>query len=209
MSIIDAQQLKDVCQNMSIGRAQQMADLINKLFPEYGITTHDVMHEALANFLQESLEFNYKVENMYYGAETLVKTWPSRFKTIEAAKPYAKNPKALANFVYNGRMGNIPGTDDGFNFRGSGFVGLTGRNVLKSFANYKKLPMAEDAANYARSSDYGALDSALWFFCIYKNLKQKAQDDDMIGIVKEINGGLIGLKDRLFYYERLKKIILN
>lgn len=212
VDLIDADQLRHCAPSMSQQRAVIMAGLINQLFPLYGITTKDVLHEPLANFLQESLEFQLKVENMYYRVPTLMSTWPKHFPTAEAAAPYAKNPKALANFIYGQKMskvlGNIPGTDDGWNLRGSGFTGLTGRYVLESYAKYKGFKSAEEAAEYARNSDYGALDSALWFFCVLKKLMDEAEHDDFIGIVKEINGGTIGLKDRIHYYNLVKQFVV-
>ena len=54
--------------------------------------------------------------------------WPSRFKSVEDAMPYTKNPEALANKVYNGRMGNQEGSQDGWKFSGKGFIQLTGRS---------------------------------------------------------------------------------
>lgn len=185
-----------------------MAGLINTLFPQYGITTKDQLHEPLANFIQESGYFEHKAENMNYRAQTIVNTWPKRFKSLAEAQPYARNPVKLANFAYGGRMGNKPGTDDGWNLRGSGFVGLTGREVLEAYAKYKGFKTAEEAAEYARSSDAGALDSALWFFCVLKDLTDEAERDEFTGIVREINGGTIGMKDRQRIYEDVKKYVI-
>lgn len=213
IELVTAEQLNKCAVSMSKSRALVMAGLINQLFPAYGITTKDVLHEPLANFLQESLEFQHKVENMNYRAETIVKTWPKRFYIGTAVKGrldatlYARKPKELAIAVYGGRMGNRPGTDDGWNLRGSGFVGLTGYYVLDAFRKYKGFKYVEEAAAYCRDSDYGALDSALWFFCVLKQLMDEAERDEFIGIVKEINGGTIGLKDRLHYYNLVKKYI--
>lgn len=211
--LIEADQLKKCCPSMSIQRASIMADLINRLFPKYGIVTQDTLHEPLANFIQESLEFQYKVENMYYKPFTLIQVWPSRFylnkpvKSKRNANDYARNPKKLANLVYGGRMGNIPGTDDGWNFRGSGFVGLTGRATLTAYSDFKGFATPEEGAEFARNSDYGALDSALWFFCVLKDLIDEAERDEFSSIVKEINGGYIGMKDRKLYYDRVKQFV--
>lgn len=205
--LINGEQLKQCAVSLSTQKALIMAGLLNDLCPKYGINTKDALHEFLANVLQESLEFQYKVENMYYRAQTIVNTWPSQFKSIADAAPYAKNPKALANKVYGSRMGNRGG-DDGWNLRGSGFIGLTGYYVLNEYRNYKGFKTVEEAAEYARNSDYGALDSALWFFAVLKNLVDVAERDEMIGIIKEINGGTIGLKDRMYYYTLVTKYVI-
>lgn len=66
-------------------------------------------------------------ENMSYTAERIRQVWPSRFPSVAAAKPFERNPVALANKVYNGRMGNVIGSNDGWLFRGNGIPQLTGR----------------------------------------------------------------------------------
>lgn len=69
-------------------------------------------------------------ENLNYSARRLTQVWPSRFPTIDHAKPYAYNPERLGNAVYGGRLGN--GAIEGFKYRGRGFVQITG------YVNYKK-----------------------------------------------------------------------
>ena len=64
----------------------------------------------------------------------MMAVWPSRFPTVASAAPYAHNPRALANKVYNGRMGNREGSDDGWNFRGRGAVQTTGREGYERLA---------------------------------------------------------------------------
>jgi len=67
-------------------------------------------------------------ENLTYTtAERIRAVWPSRFPTIASAKPYVRNPRALANKVYGGRMGNT-GPDDGWLYRGRTLVQLTGKD---------------------------------------------------------------------------------
>lgn len=76
-------------------------------------------------------------ENLNYSAKRMTQVWPSRFPTIASAKPYANNPKALANKVYGGRLGN-KFQDDGWRFRGRGLAQITGRE------NYEKFGIADN-----------------------------------------------------------------
>jgi len=201
--LITPEQLKTVATSMSTATSIEMAELFNDLAVKYGVTSKDVFHEFCANVLQESLEMQHKAENMNYRAETLMKVWPKRFPTMAIAAQFAHNPMKLANSVYGYRMGNNQ-PNDGYNFRGGGYIGLTGREVYTKYAKYAGYKTVEGCAEDVRNSNRAALDSAYWFFCVLKDLEDEAEKDDFIGIVKSINGGTIGLKDRLFYYERLK-----
>ena len=204
MQLITAEQLNTVTTTLSVARCEEMADLINDTAEKYGVVTKDVLHELLANLLQESGELSHKRENMSYSAKRMMAVWPSRFPTLASAQPYAHNPILLANLVYGGRMGNGPGTNDGWDFRGGGFIGLTGREVYTKYATYAGYENVVTCAEDVRNSDRAAMDSAFWFFCVLKNLEAKAEADDFIGIVKSINGGTIGLKDRQYYYDKLR-----
>lgn len=99
-----------------------------------------VRHRAyiLATAYHETgLAMSPNVESLNYTSAARIRAvWPSRFASVAAAQPYVRNPKALANKVYNGRMGNRSGTDDGWDYRGRGQVHLTGRD------NYKKASAA-------------------------------------------------------------------
>lgn len=206
MTLITPEQLMKITPTLSPPRAATMAALLNSVCPKYGIDTLDKFHEFLANVVQESGEFAHKVENMRYrSAMRIREIWPSRFKTEEAARPYANNPEALANLVYGGRMGNVqPG--DGWRFRGGGFIGLTGREVYTRYAKYLNMPL-EQVAELVRTDDKYALDSACWFFSVLKGLTDEAERDEIVKIIKSINGGMIGADVRMAYYNKIKTVL--
>lgn len=91
-----------------------------------------IRHRAyvLATAYHETgLNMSPNVESLNYTTAARIRAvWPNRFVSVAAAQPYVRNPKGLANKVYNGRMGNRTGTDDGWNYRGRGQVHLTGRD---------------------------------------------------------------------------------
>lgn len=131
-------------------------------------------------------------ENLNYSAETMCKVWPSRFKSVAEAAPYARNPKALADKVYSGRMGN--GEGEGHIWIGRGFLQLTGKDNYRSFASDMRLPEVMENPSLVET-DY-AMETALWFF--EKNglfaIADKGVSDDIIKqITKRVNGGYIGL----------------
>jgi len=91
-----------------------------------GIVTPARICHFLAQCFVESSGFTDAEEDLSYSAKRLTQVWPKRFPTIESAQPYARNPEALANKVYGGRMGNTE-SGDGWKYRG-GLKQLTGKD---------------------------------------------------------------------------------
>jgi len=214
MTLITGAVLKKIAPSLLLSRAEAMAGLIDTICPKYGINSKDVLEEFLATVLHESGEFSIKTENMNYKtAQRLIDVWPSRFNLTGTrgkldARAYTQQPQRLANAVYNGRMGNQPGSNDGFEFRGGGFIQLTGRDAYQRYAAYKGLGIGAAAIN-VRSTDEGALDSACWEFAIDKKLIGAAEQDQFQYITKRINGGLVGWNSRQQYYARCKEYLVS
>ena len=166
-----------------------------------GIVKHyELSPERGAHFLgqvvHESASFKLTRENLNYSIEAMMRVWPSRFPTEESAKPYAKNPKALADKVYSGRMGNKEG--EGHKWIGRGFLQLTGFNNVRSFASDMRLPeVMEDPTLLEK--EY-AMETALWFFRknnLWKICDEGVSDDVIKKLTKRINGGYTGLDHRI------------
>lgn len=145
----------------------------------------------------ESGGFKLVRENLYYSTpERIQAVWPSRFPTVESARPYAKNPKGLAGKVYSGRMGN----DDeatAVMFIGRGFLQLTGHDNYRLFASRMELPDVMTDPDMV-AEDY-AFETALFFFNENKlfDIADKGVNPETIKrITIKVNGGLHGYEDR-------------
>jgi putative chitinase len=166
---------------------------LNETFQRYDINTPLRMAAFIGQCHHESGGFNTLHENLNYSAAGLCKTWPSRFPTLEAAQPYNRNPDMIANKVYSGRMGNTE-DGDGALYIGRGCIQLTGKTSYT---------LAGDAlgVDFMHSPDlvavpkYAAL-TAGWFWN-KRGLNKEADAKDYTGMTRKINGGIIGLEDRV------------
>jgi putative chitinase len=161
---------------------------------------YDLKPERAAHLLgqasHESGGFKLTRENLNYSAETMCKVWPNRFKTVEYAAPFARNPKALAESVYFGRMGNIS-KEMASLYIGRGFVQLTGYDNHKAFAHDMNRPDVLTDPSLLESEL--AFESALWFFQkndLFKIADEGVNDDTIKRITKRVNGGYHGLEHR-------------
>lgn len=166
---------------------------------DMGINTGERWALFLGNCAHESAMFTRMEENLNYSEQRLLQVWPTRF-TRANARACAKNPKALANFVYNGRMGNRPGTDDGWNFRGSGPIQTTGSNNFMNVQNALGLPVWSDPDLLRSDWRIGFLAAGLFFTTTkYKgqSLLDLSDRMDHKSVCRAINGGEHGLTDRI------------
>ncbi len=174
---------------------------LEQLFPDYEINTAKRIAAFIAQCSHESAGFTALKENLNYKAETLTRLWPKLFPA-GVAKAYASMPnkqEAIANRAYSSRMGNGPEeSGDGFKFCGRGLIQLTGRNNYQAFADSLEMDI-DDVPEYLATFE-GAAQSACWFWEENK-LNQWADKGDILTLTKKINGGTIGLEDRIKHYE--------
>jgi putative chitinase len=171
------------------------------VFAKYGISTPLLAAQVMAQISHECGAGHDVVENMNYTAGRMMQVWPSRFPTMAMAAPYAGNPRALANKVYNGRMGNASGSDDGWNFRGRGAAQTTGREGYARLAKATGLDLVNhpDLVNDpARFLECGVADFILCGCLPF------AKADDVLNVTRRLNGGTVGLAQRQAWLAKWK-----
>ena len=181
---------------------------LEQLFPDYEINTPQRMAAFIAQCAHESAGFTALVENLNYRWQSLRKVFPKYFPDDAIAQDYASRPnkqEAIANRIYASRMGNgDEASGDGYRYRGRGLIQLTGRSNYTWFdASLEITP--EEASEYLTTFE-GAAQSACWFWESNK-LNQWADKGDILTLTKRINGGTIGLDDRIKHYEHALHVL--
>lgn len=144
----------------------------------------------LGQILHESGMLEHVEENLRYSAERLTAVWPTRFPTLESARPYANNAPALAEKVYQGRLGNTePG--DGYKYRGRGPLQVTGRANYAALEEQTGLPLV-DSPDLLAQPRAGLTAAAVWF----GNNASGKIPDGVEAVTRAVNGGVHGLAQR-------------
>ena len=180
---IFAEPLAEACENFEINTPQRLAAFIAQIGHESG-------------------NLRFVKENLNYSAQGLRKTFPKYFPNDQLAMQYQRNPEAIANRVYANRMGNGPEeSGDGWRYRGRGLIQLTGHD------NYHKCmtDLEVDDPEYFETPE-GAVYSACWFWDT-RNLNAVADPGDIKKMTKIINGGFIGLEDRIKHYQHALHVL--
>lgn len=172
---------------------------------EFGIDTPKRQAMFLAQCAHESSSFGRIEENLMYRAETLLKVFPKYFKTLVEAQKFERKPEKIANRVYGGRMGNGPeASGDGYRYRGRGLIQLTGKDNYTACGKALNIDLVSKP-DYLLTAE-GAARSAAWFWS-RNGLNKFADEGDITGCTKRINGGTIGLEERKHLYERALKML--
>ena len=166
----------------------------------------------LAHFLaqcgHESGGFRATQENLNYSAKGLMGIFKKYFPTQALAEQYQRNPQKIASKVYGGRMGNGPeSTGEGFKFRGRGYIQLTGKENYTAFGKSINEDILSNPDKVA--TDY-ALLSAAWFFNkngLHRMADEGASDAVVTKITKRVNGGTIGLADRIKHFKEYYSLL--
>jgi putative chitinase len=178
-----------------------MIEAAPAVFAKYGINTPLLVAHVMAQISHECGAGHDVVENLNYTAGRMMQVWPSRFPSMASAAPYANNPRGLANKVYNGRMGNLSGSDDGWKFRGRGASQTTGREGYQRLAKATGLDVVNhpDLVNDPRHFMECGVADFINCGCL-----PYAKADDIAGVTRRLNGGTVGLDQRRVWLAKWK-----
>lgn len=202
--MITEEQIKSGYPSSDSDVVSALVSSLDTLAEKYEINSALRLAHFLAQTAHESGGFRAIEENLNYSADGLSKIFPKYFKDKDPEE-YARNPEKIANVVYASRMGNgDTDSGDGYNFRGRGLIQLTGRSNYTAMAGDMGVGV-DEVVDYLGTPE-GAVESAAWFW--NKNgLNKLADADDVTAVTKKINGGTIGLEDRMKHTEDFKEIL--
>ena len=182
-------------------------EALEQILPDYDINTPKRVAAFLAQCAHESGGFKAIKENLNYRPETLLKLFKKYFDAPTAQRYCAMPNKqeAIANRIYANRMGNGPEeSGDGYRYCGRGLIQLTGKDNYNRYAQSLEISV-EEASEHLTTFE-GCVQSAAWFWEA-NNLNQYADSGDILTMTKRINGGTIGLEDRIKHYNHALHIL--
>ena len=170
--------------------ADDWADAFARVMSELRWSDPDDVPNFLAQTIHESDRLSRMEENLFYSAQRLTVVWPKRFPTLASATPFARNPRALANKVYGGRLGNV-GPDDGFAYRGRGLIQITGKHNYQMVQDITGLPVVEFPDLLFEQEPAIRASAAWWEASVSDAILQ-----DIEAVSRRVNGGTHGLAER-------------
>lgn len=176
-------------------------DAMNEVFPKYEINTNRRVAAFLAQCGHESGGWRTFSENLNYSAKALDAVFGKYFKRAgRDAEEYARQPEKIANVVYADRMDNgDTASGDGWRYRGRGPIQLTGKHNYAKFSDDMDVDAVNNPDMVSEDKEV-ALMSAIWYWNSNK-LNRYADSGDIKTLTKRINGGYIGLEDRIHHWE--------
>ena len=170
--------------------ADDWADTFARVMADTQWSSPDDLPNFLGQVIHESARLTRLEENLFYSAERLVQVWPRRFPTLASAQPFARNPRALANKVYGGRLGNT-GPDDGWRYRGRSLIQVTGRDNYALVEELTGIPVVAEP-DLLLEQEPALRASVAWW--------EEAVPDAVLGdsarVTRVVNGGAHGMEER-------------
>ena len=174
---------------------------------KFNITNNLRLAHFLSQCGHESGGFKAVSENLNYSADGLKKIFGKYFPG-NLNESYARQPEKIASRVYASRMGNgDENTKEGFKFRGRGYIQLTGKS---NYTNFTKFIGEDCVSNPDLVATKYPLASAAFFFDSNKlwSICDKGADDATVtAVTKRVNGGTIGLPDRIKHFKEYYNLL--
>ena len=200
---ITQQQLLQILPNAG-AQAGVFVPVLNTAMNAYQIVGTQRVAAFLAQVGHESGQLQHVVENLNYGAQALVATWPSRFTQALAAQ-VARQPQQIANIAYASRMGNGDASSgDGWNYRGRGLIQITGRSNYQACGDALGVDLIGNP-DLLGQPQYAAM-SAAWYWAT-NGLNTLADAGSFDAITQRINGGQNGAADRQELYATAQQVL--
>jgi putative chitinase len=177
------------------------------VFPKYGIDSKLVIVHLMAQISLECGAGTEVVENLNYSPARLIEVWPRHFNQSNAFI-YAHNPQKLANYIYNpplhNDLGNFAKSNDGWNFRGRGATQTTGRDGYRKLGEKTGLDLLDKPDLLNDPNHFLECGVADFILC---GCLPWAVKDDVVQVTKHLNGGTVGLSDRIEWLHRWKEAL--
>ena len=190
-------------QLIEIGINEKWLEPLNNAFIKYHVTDINEKAMFLAQTTHESNNYKRLEESFNYKPKRLFEVFRKRVGTLENAKKLCnEGAKAIADFVYGGRLGNAK--DEGYKYRGRGIIQLTGKNNYEYYGEKLNIDLVNNP-HLAKEPDT-AIEIALLFWK-EKECGMSAKMGDVKTVTKLINGGYNGLDDRQKRFDSILKIL--
>jgi len=200
---MEAQQLAEIAK-IDLAHAEALIPGMEAAIQTAELNTPERLAAFIAQCGHESDGFRFFEENLNYQAASLIRTWPTHFNE-ENANEYAHNPEKIANRAYANRNGNgDEESGDGWTYRGRGAIQLTFKENYEECSRDLGFDFVSNPD--AVSTPEGALLTAGWFWK-RKKLNHHVDNNDFVALTKAVNGGTIGLEDRMARYEHAMSIL--
>lgn len=212
--VITLEQLTQAFPTVTANTAKLLVTALNKYMSQYGIDKPLQVAAFLAQVGHESGGFTRTTENMNYSADRLRVVFKKYFTSkdkikdselLQKALAYSRNPQKIGSYVYANRMGNgDEASGEGYKHRGVGYIQITGKDNQTKMAQSLGMEL-DEAIEYAKTVE-GAVHTACIFWAENK-LNKFADTQGMVGLTKAINGGTIGLEDRIKKYKLCTRVL--
>lgn len=204
--MISDDELRRILPGLPADKRAEILPNLQAAMDEFDINTRAREAAFIAQIAHESGGLTRFVENLNYSAQRLCQVFPKRFPSLAAAKPFDRNPEKIANSIYANRLGNgDPASGDGFRYRGRGVIQLTGRSNYREFGKTLGIDLEGDPDTAASPAVAFRTAAAFWKS---RGCNELADKGDFKGVTLKINGGTIGLDERMKLFN-LAKSVLN